>query len=254
VLGNHRAQQREHILAVALELLAERGMAALTMSAIADHAGISRATLYHYFPDVDAVLAAWVGQEIERSVSAMLVESGAISDPVARLTHLVKTQARIFGSRSHRLSAEHFESEAGSPAVRREVEVQMAPLRQLLADTITEAENTGLLRSPVDSALAADFVLGLLGAIRRRLVAGTLSPDDGAHAIMELLRAGWFHPAPVHPRIARSTAGRSVRGKSSGPTRADQSPREATSPSAKSDKPGLSARRPVRSAGRSKRS
>jgi len=215
VLGDHRTHQRERILAVALELLRERGMATLTMSAIADHAGISRATLYHYFPDVDAVLTAWVGQEIERSVSAMLVEARAIPDPLDRLTHLVEVQARTFASQSHRLSAEHFESEAGSPAVRREVEIQMAPLRQLLADTITEAGTCGLLRSTVDPVLAADLVLGLLGAIRRRLVAGTLKPDEAVLSIMELLHSGWLHPGPGSPnrRIQGPTPGRAGTGK-----------------------------------------
>jgi len=169
-------------------------MAALTMSAIADHAGISRATLYHYFPDADAVLAAWVGQEIERSVSAMLVEARAIPDPLDRLVHLVRTQALTFASQNHRLSAEHFDSEAGSPAVRREVEVQMAPLRRLLADTITQAGTCGLLHSSVDPVLAADLVLGLLGAIRRRLVAGTLNPEEAVSAVMGLLHSGWLRP------------------------------------------------------------
>jgi len=194
VLGDHRAHQRERILAVALELLMERGMAALTMSAIAEQAGISRATLYHYFPDVDAVLAAWVGQEIEGSVTALLVEARTIADPLDRLAHLVEAQARTFASQSHRLSAEHFESEAGSPAVRRTVQAQMAPLRQMLADAVDEARTCGLLRSQVDPVLAADLVLGLLGAIRRRLVEGTLNPDQAGSAVMELLRSGWLRP------------------------------------------------------------
>jgi AcrR family transcriptional regulator len=200
VLGKHRARQRERILAVALELLRQRGMASLTMSAIAEGSGISRATLYHYFPDVDAVLAAWVGQEIERSVSAMLAEARSIPDPLGRLTYLVKTQARTFASQDHRLSAEHFESEAGSPAVRREVEAQLAPLRELLAGTLAEARAQGMLRARVDPVLAADLVLGLLGAIRRHLVAGTLTPDEAVRSVMELLGSGWFRPRRArHP-------------------------------------------------------
>jgi AcrR family transcriptional regulator len=209
MLEDHRAHQREHILLVALDLLRERGMAALTMSAIAEQAGISRPTLYHYFPDVDAVLAAWVGREIERSLSVMLVESRAIPDPLDRLAYLVATQARTFANQSHRLSAEHFESEAGSPAVRREVEARMAPLRQLLADTVAEAAASGLLRAPVDAALAADLLLGLLGAVRRRLVAGTLDPDEAVRSIMELLSSGWLHPGAGNPpRTQQPTPGR----------------------------------------------
>lgn len=194
MLDEHRAQQREHILATALGLLRERGMAALTMSALAERAGISRPTLYHYFSDVDAVLAAWVGQEIERSVSTMVIEARGIADPLERLTHLVTTQAHSFASQSHRLSAEHFESEAGSPAVRHAVEAQMAPLRQLLADTVAEARAQGAIRSPIDADLAGDLVLGLLGAIRRRLVAGALDPESAVAAVMGLLRSGWFPP------------------------------------------------------------
>jgi AcrR family transcriptional regulator len=199
VLEDHRTHQREHILTVALDLLRERGMAALTMSAIAEQAGISRPTLYNYFPDVDAVLAAWVGQEVERSVSSMLVDARTIGDPLDRLAYLIETQAQTFASQRHRLSAEHFESEAGSPAVRREVEARMAPLRQLFADTIAEAGAFGLLRSAVDPVLAADLVLGLLGAIRRRLVAGTLNPDEAVRAVMELLGSGWVHPRQGNP-------------------------------------------------------
>jgi AcrR family transcriptional regulator len=144
------------------------------MSALAERAGMSRATLYHYFSDVDAVLAALVGQEIERSLAVMLTEARAIADPVERLEHLVEVQARTFASQSHRLSAEHFESEAGSPAVRREVEARMAPLRDL----------------------ASDLVLGLLGAIRRRLVAGTVRPEEAVRAVMELLCSGWSCTGP----------------------------------------------------------
>jgi len=196
VVDEHRAAQREHILSVALEVLRERGMASLTMSALAERAGMSRATLYHYFSDVDAVLAAWVGQEIERSLAVMLTEARAIADPVERLEHLVEVQARTFASQSHRLSAEHFESEAGSPAVRREVEARMAPLRELLVETIVEAAAKGALRSKVDPDLASDLVLGLLGAIRRRLVAGTVRREEAVRAVMELLCSGWSCTGP----------------------------------------------------------
>jgi AcrR family transcriptional regulator len=194
VLDEHRAYQRKHILGAALELLRERGMAGLTMSALSKRAGISRATLYHYFADIDAVLAAWVGAEIEHSMSTMVSEARAISDPLDRLAHLVEAQARTFAGQDHRLSAEHFESEAGSPAIRREVGAQMAPMRQLLADTVAEARAQGTLRSQIDAVLAADLVLGILGAIRRRLVAGTLCPEEATQAVMELIRSGWLSP------------------------------------------------------------
>lgn len=167
-------------------------MAKLTMSALAVKAGISRATLYHYFPDVDAVLAAWVAGEIERSVSTMVDRARSIADPLDRLTYLVRTQAHTFASQNHRLSVEHFESETGSPALRGVVESQMAPLRTALAEIIEEAGHAGALGRTVDPALGADMVLGLLGAIRRRLVAGSTDPEAATSAVMSVLVSGWF--------------------------------------------------------------
>ena len=52
-----------------LSVVTEFGLASVTMSRIAEKTGI-RATLYKYFPDVDAILVAWhdrqVGHHLER--------------------------------------------------------------------------------------------------------------------------------------------------------------------------------------------
>ena len=191
-LDEHRAAQRDHILTVALELLRERGMATMSMSAVAERAGISRATLYHYFPDMDALLGAWVGREIGATITELVASARATADPLERIEQLVRAQAAIFASSGHRLSAEHFESEAGSPAVRREVATQMAPLRELLAETLAEARTAGLLRAELEPALAADLVLGMLGAARRHIVAGNFSAQSAADAVTGLVRRGWF--------------------------------------------------------------
>ncbi|MGC9219880.1 MAG: TetR/AcrR family transcriptional regulator [Solirubrobacteraceae bacterium] len=191
-LDEHRTVQRDHILTVAFELLKERGMTTMSMSAVAARAGISRATLYHYFPDMDALLSAWVGREIGASVTEMVRSARAIPDPLARIEQIVTAQTSIFSSSDHRLSAEHFESEAGSPTVRSEVANQMAPLRELLAETLDEAHAAGLLRAELEPRLAADLVLGMLGAARRHIVAGNVSAQTAAAAVIGLVRRGWF--------------------------------------------------------------
>ena len=57
-LSAHRTRQAEHIALVAMGIIATDGIAGLSMSALAEGAGISRQTLYKYFPDVDSVLTA----------------------------------------------------------------------------------------------------------------------------------------------------------------------------------------------------
>ena len=57
-LSEHRARQADRIAGVAMGIIAVDGIAGLSMSTLAEAAGVSRQTLYKYFPDVDAVLAA----------------------------------------------------------------------------------------------------------------------------------------------------------------------------------------------------
>ena len=56
-LSAHRLRTAERIALVAVVIIGRDGIAGLSMSRLADEAGISRQTLYKYFPDVDAVLA-----------------------------------------------------------------------------------------------------------------------------------------------------------------------------------------------------
>jgi AcrR family transcriptional regulator len=58
-MDTHRRQVTEAILDATAELIAEHGPMSVTMSAIAERVGIGRATLYKYFPDVQAILVAW---------------------------------------------------------------------------------------------------------------------------------------------------------------------------------------------------
>ena len=58
-MDTHRRQVNDAILDATAELIAEHGPLSVAMSAIAERAGIGRATLYKYFPDVESILVAW---------------------------------------------------------------------------------------------------------------------------------------------------------------------------------------------------
>lgn len=66
-----RANQREHILDVALQLMSERGSSAMSMRQLAQACGVQVAAIYHYFPSKDELLRSVVE---ERRYSARLVE------------------------------------------------------------------------------------------------------------------------------------------------------------------------------------
>lgn len=72
-----RSRERvEQILAAADELLARGGVEALTTRSLAEHAGIPVATIYRYFDNRDAIIAAYLGhqlEEIERAVTSAVL-------------------------------------------------------------------------------------------------------------------------------------------------------------------------------------
>ena len=77
-----RANQREHILDVALQLMSERGSSAMSMRSLAQACGVQVAAIYHYFPSKDELLRSVVE---ERRYSSRLVEMPLdleLTDPV----------------------------------------------------------------------------------------------------------------------------------------------------------------------------
>ena len=67
----HRREVRDAIIDTTVALVQEQGVLSVTMSQIAEQAGIGRATLYKYFPDVEAILQAWHEGEIARHLDQL---------------------------------------------------------------------------------------------------------------------------------------------------------------------------------------
>ncbi len=72
----HRRAVRDATLNTTAALVAEHGLASVTMSQIAEETGIGRATLYKYFSDVEAIMVAWH----ERQVTGHLAHLARIRD------------------------------------------------------------------------------------------------------------------------------------------------------------------------------
>ncbi len=118
--GRPRANQpklsRDHILDAALALLAEAGLRAFTMRALARRLGVDPMAMYHYFSDKDALL----GAAAERSFAAIRPRMPATGDWRARLRALARAYLRtlhrsrellLFVTEAGRVSApfdEHF--------------------------------------------------------------------------------------------------------------------------------------------------
>src|SRR5713226_8827892 len=70
----HRRAVNDATLETTAALVSKNGLRAVTMSQIAKETGIGRATLYKYFPSVEAILVAWH----ERHIGAHLEHLAAL--------------------------------------------------------------------------------------------------------------------------------------------------------------------------------
>jgi AcrR family transcriptional regulator len=181
----HRAAVRDAALDAMATLVAEHGLVALTMSQIAEQAGIGRATLYKYFPDAQAVLTAWH----ERQITAHLDQLTAAVDPadpaIARLQAALRTYAHIQHHSGHHhggeLATQLHRSEHVNHAQRR--------LRDFIQGLIAEA--AGDLRDDVPLDEMAGYCLHALTA------ASTLRSQDAVHRLVTITLNGLRPPPPT---------------------------------------------------------
>jgi AcrR family transcriptional regulator len=188
----HRRAVREATLDATGALVAERGLAAVTMSEIAGRTGIGRATLYKYFPDVDAVVAAWHERVVARHVEALADAAAGAGQPLERLERVLGSYARL----ARHDGSDPARSLHGAPHARRAEQ----HLVELVAGLIDEAAHAGEVRDDVVPGELAVFCLHAVAAAgsvtstaaARRIVAVTLDglrrPQGNAEASIKRAR------------------------------------------------------------------
>src|SRR5215831_18118839 len=92
-------ESRERLLAKALEMLGQHGLAALSMDALADAAGVSRATVYRLFPGKAALFREVVKTYAPFERLALLLEQVADRPPQEVMPQVAHVIVELFGTR-----------------------------------------------------------------------------------------------------------------------------------------------------------
>lgn len=93
--------QREAIVARAAELFARQGYHATSMNQLAEAAGLSKATLYHYYRDKDALLVHIADGHVSR-LQALVAEVGALGlKPQPQFRELVRRIVEEYADAQH---------------------------------------------------------------------------------------------------------------------------------------------------------
>jgi AcrR family transcriptional regulator len=179
----HRAAVRDAALDTAAALAAEHGVASVTMSQIAEQTGIGRATLYKYFPDVEAILVAWHQRQIARHLAQLGEIAAQRSTARDRLRAVLEAYALIVHEmpQGTELAALLHQGEHIAAAQRQ--------LREFIGGLIADAAKAGDLRGDIAPGELASYCLHALTA------AGSLPSADAVRRLVTLTMAGLRPPA-----------------------------------------------------------
>ncbi|GIJ75050.1 TetR/AcrR family transcriptional regulator [Virgisporangium ochraceum] len=156
-IEEHRRAVHDAIVDTAAALVAEHGPARVTMSRIAQETGIGRATLYKYFPDVDAILVAWHERQVAEHLRQLAGVADRPGDPVGRLAAVLRTYAAAStGHPAHDPGAALHRGEHLAHARRRVLDV--------VAAAVTDAVTAGLVRDDVPVDELAAFCVNAMAA------------------------------------------------------------------------------------------
>jgi AcrR family transcriptional regulator len=147
------------------------------MSKIAAATGIGRATLYKYFPDVEALLAAWHQRQIARHL-AQLAEARDAAGPGRQLEAVLEAYALMQQHQHHgtELAALLHQGE--------HVTLAQHQLHAFLAGLLAQAAEAGDIRDDAPPGELASYCLHALTA------AGSLSSEAAARRLVAITLAG----------------------------------------------------------------
>ena len=177
------ASARERIVETALGLITEKGLGGVTMSAVADGAGVARQTLYNHFPDVESIVVALLEEHGGAALGQLETLLAATPGAIAKLEQLVR----------HSVAMAHHGADVAALVSGLSAEAQeriadhTAAYRQVIAGVIEIGVVEGVFRTDLDVELAALVVQRGLDA-GGDLVAASGDPAATADLLIGMIR------------------------------------------------------------------
>ena len=172
--SSERGDPRDRIMHATFALVAEEGLGAVTMTAIADRADVARQTLYNHFTDVEQIVVTGIEEYTLTGFAHLIDLLDATASAGEKLDLL--TRHTVAGTR-HGHPVSDMRSALSSEA-RARLDEHVMSMRSLIETIIAEGVADGSFDDAIDPGVYAVLVEGLL------LAAGDLAieTDDPADA------------------------------------------------------------------------
>ncbi|MEU8345133.1 helix-turn-helix domain-containing protein [Spirillospora sp. NPDC048832] len=172
-VAEHRARQLRNLLDGARALVAEEGIEALTLAALARRVGLSRPGLYEYFRSRDDLVAAILDEELPRWAALVERALGGATGLDGKVAAYVRCQLEVMTDGRHAAAVALAEHALAQPALDR----IRAGHAQLLRPLAAALEQGGV----PEPELRAELIQGLVDAAARL----AQRRPDGAAAIVD---------------------------------------------------------------------
>ncbi|GAA1467866.1 TetR/AcrR family transcriptional regulator [Nocardiopsis exhalans] len=179
-IAAHRARTRDRIMDAVEGLTRTQGIDRISMTDVANAAGITRTALYNYFPDKPALLLAFTEQVNSAFVERYKRELPSGVSAARRLSAFVRLQLEGLVAHPHPPAAELGASLG--PDAYQALAAHVAPMQRLLTEIVEEGTASGEFdRLPAERV--AGLTLSMVGSQRMPLVNGEIDIDD-THALV----------------------------------------------------------------------
>lgn len=182
---------RDAILQVARRLFVRQGYTATSVRQIAEEVGIGKATVYHHFPDKQAIILALLKNVTDRQMT--IIESlNAEADPRRRIELAVTTGTRSLLEDMDVIQIVRRELPDGHTQMQTTFLVFLKDFRRLLGDTIRQGIKQGVFR-PIDPADGARVLMTMIqGTFAVTYLSGErpAAPEQAGAALLDVFFNG----------------------------------------------------------------
>lgn len=183
-MSKHKARQIAKIIEATLSLLQSEGLSRLNFSNIAKTAGLTRQTVYNYFPDVETIIAQALDAHAQAMEKHLLKIIKTANGAREKLQVFAQFQISISSPEHNNISLEA----ALSPKVRERLAKHENSIKTTLKNAIKLGIKNKELPKNLEPTIASDLVWGLAQGAAN---AATIHPKQKPMLLDAVNRAIW---------------------------------------------------------------
>lgn len=183
--------REDQLVGIATELFASKGYDGTSLRDIADAAGITKAALYYWFPEKEALFVRVVENRMGSLIRQVSLAIEQAADPIAKIRAFLQASAEQMDANRSAWVTSSINFWSNFDAAQREILLaQRDRFEQLLRQCVADAVAQGLLR-PADPALVTRLLLSGLNQLPRwHKPGGRLSAAQVVEAYLDMLLTG----------------------------------------------------------------